>query len=108
METKNIHIGSLIKQKLEDSSLTISQFAARINCDRTTVYDIFKRKSVDVERLLLISEVLHYNFLWEVYLKNNPIMAYSKGSSFTVEMDGEEKDKAKKSCYINICLEIIK
>lgn len=65
---KNIHIGSLIRQKLEESPLTIAEFASQINRTRTTVYDIFERKSIDVDMLLSISEVLHYNFLKEVYL----------------------------------------
>lgn len=108
METKNIHIGTLIKQKLESSPLSITQFADCIHCDRTTVYDIFKRKSIDIDRLLLISEVLHYNFLWEVYLKNNPIMAYSKATSFMVEVTGDDAEKLNKTGYINICLKVDK
>jgi hypothetical protein len=35
---KNIHIGSIIKQKLDESSMSIKNFADIINCDRTTVY----------------------------------------------------------------------
>ena len=72
MKTKEIHIGTVIKQRLGESRLTVSQFAELIHCDRTTVYDIFKRKSIDVDRLVHISRALDYNFLWEVYLKNNP------------------------------------
>lgn len=66
---KDIHIGSIIRQKLEESALSISEFANRINRTRPTVYDIFTRKSIDTELLLKISEVLEYNFLKEVYLK---------------------------------------
>ncbi|MDR3226412.1 MAG: helix-turn-helix domain-containing protein [Prevotellaceae bacterium] len=66
---KNIHIGSIIKQKVIESSMTIKEFSDKINCDRTTVYDIFKRKSLDVERLIKISQVLNYDFINEIYLK---------------------------------------
>ncbi|MDR2409463.1 MAG: helix-turn-helix domain-containing protein [Bacteroidales bacterium] len=66
---KNIHIGNIIKQKLAESSMTIKEFADKINCDRTTVYDIFKRKSVDVERLIKISQALNFDFINEIYLK---------------------------------------
>lgn len=65
---KNVHIGSIIRQKLEESPLSIAEFASQINRTRTTVYDIFDRKSIDVDMLLSISEVLNYNFLEEVYL----------------------------------------
>lgn len=66
---KNIHIGSIIKQKVIESTMTIKEFADKINCDRTTVYDIFKRKSLDVERMIKISQVLNYDFINEIYLK---------------------------------------
>jgi transcriptional regulator with XRE-family HTH domain len=66
---KNIHIGNIIKQKLAESSMTVKEFADKINCDRTTVYDIFKRKSIDVERLVKISQVLNFDFINEIYLK---------------------------------------
>lgn len=65
---KNIHIGSIIRQKLEESPLSVAEFAFQINRTRTTVYDIFNRKSIDVDLLLSISEVLNYNFMEEVYL----------------------------------------
>jgi transcriptional regulator with XRE-family HTH domain len=66
---KDIHIGNIIKQKLSESSMTVKEFADRINCDRTTVYDIFKRKSIDVERLIRISQALGFDFINETYLK---------------------------------------
>jgi transcriptional regulator with XRE-family HTH domain len=70
---KDIHIGSIIEQKLAESSMTIQEFANRINCERTTVYAIFKRKSMDVERLIKISQVLNYNFIEEIYFKQSHI-----------------------------------
>ncbi len=66
---KDIHIGSIIRRKLEESQLTIAEFAKRINKTRPTAYDIFNRKSIDIDLLIKISEVLEYNFLLEVYLK---------------------------------------
>lgn len=68
---KNIHIGSIIRQKLEESPLSIAEFASQINRTRTTVYDIFNRKSIDVDLLLSISEVLDYNFMEEIYMVNH-------------------------------------
>ena len=72
MKTKEIHIGTVIKQRLGESRPAVPQVAEVSHGDRTTVYDIFKRKSIDVDRLVHISRALDYNFLWEVYLKNNP------------------------------------
>ncbi|MDR1372072.1 MAG: helix-turn-helix domain-containing protein [Dysgonamonadaceae bacterium] len=67
-EISNIHIGSIIKQKFEESAMTPSDFADKICCDRTTLYNIFQRKSIDTERLLRISKVLNFDFYNEIYL----------------------------------------
>lgn len=67
---KNIHIGKLIKERLkEKADMTVSEFAKRINRTHSTVYDIFDRKSIDIDLLLKISEVLQYDFIKNVYLE---------------------------------------
>lgn len=47
------------------------EFARRINCERQTLYHLFKCRSIDVERLMLISRVLGYDFLRNVYMREN-------------------------------------
>lgn len=68
---KNIHIGKLIKEKFEEKNLSKAEFARRINIHRSTVYLLFEQKSIDIELLLNISNVLEYNFIEEVYLKRH-------------------------------------
>lgn len=95
---KHIHIGSIIRQKLMESPLSIAEFASRINRTRTTVYDIFERKSIDVDLLLRISEVLQYNFLEEVYL-----LEHSKEvavSEFRSEEPRPEEPRPEECRYI--------
>ena len=58
-----IHIGKLIKQRLAESKLSVSEFANAIHKTRTNVYDIFKRKNVDIDLLVTISEILHFDFI---------------------------------------------
>jgi transcriptional regulator with XRE-family HTH domain len=67
---KNIHIGKAIKQKVQEHGLRVADFANAIHCNRTNVYDIFNRKSIDVEQLILISKVLEYDFISEVYFNH--------------------------------------
>ena len=67
-ELKNIHIGTIIKQKLKETSITIADFGRKIHLDRTTVYGIFERKSIDSVLLYIISETLNFDFYNEVYL----------------------------------------
>jgi len=86
---KDIYIGPIIKQKLSESTMTIKEFSARINCDRTTVYDIFKRKSIDTDRLIKISEVLDFDFVNEIYYKRTPLPQKSQTVFVTIELDVE-------------------
>ena len=69
METKKIHIGSLIEQRLSQSSLSVAEFARRINKTRENVYNIFKRPSIDTALLKQISETLNHDFFQ--YFSNN-------------------------------------
>lgn len=62
----NLHIGHLIKSVFDESGMTISEFARQIHLERTTVYSIFERPTVDVIQLVRISLVLKHNFLSDV------------------------------------------
>lgn len=67
---KDVYIGRLIRQKLDECCMTYAEFARRIHCSRTNLYRLFECKSIDVERLLLISEVLQYDFIHEIYVSS--------------------------------------
>jgi len=86
---KNIHIGSVINQKLSESSMSIKEFANRINCQRTTVYNIFERKSIDSEQLFRISEALNFDFYSELYLEKKTTQ-FSKKIFIAVEIEEEK------------------
>lgn len=66
MAVYNLHIGQLIKTVFERSGMTVSDFARQLNCERTNVYTIFKRRTIDVELLVNISKILEYNFFEDV------------------------------------------
>ena len=65
MEEK-FHIGQKIKSVFEKQEMTVSEFARLIHCERTNVYTIFHRSSIDVELLVRISKALNYNFFEDV------------------------------------------
>lgn len=67
---KDVYIGRLIQQKVDERRMSYAEFARQIHCARTSLYHIFNSKNIDVERLLLISEVLQYDFIGEIYLKD--------------------------------------
>ncbi len=64
---KEIDMGKLIRKKVEERRLSITEFANRICRSRTDVYDIFARKSLDIQLLITISKVLNHNFIEEIY-----------------------------------------
>ncbi len=61
-----VHIGEAIKSELLRQERSISWLARKLYCDRSNVYDIFKRRSIDTDLLLRISLVLKRNF-FELY-----------------------------------------
>ena len=57
-----IHIGSLIEQELRRQDRSVTWFASELHCDRTNVYKVFKKKSIDTKLLEDISVILQHNF----------------------------------------------
>ena len=49
-----LDIGEIIRQEFEKSGLSASQFARMINKERTLVYHLFKRQSIDTDLLYQI------------------------------------------------------
>jgi transcriptional regulator with XRE-family HTH domain len=68
-----IHIGKLIKNRLQETGMTKSEFARRINKTSQNVYDIFERTTIDTGLLINISTILEYNFFepYTLALNNN-------------------------------------
>lgn len=62
-----VHAGEKVKEYFEASGLSVSEFARRLNCHRQNVYDIFRRKTIDVTLLQRISKVLGHDFVSEMY-----------------------------------------
>lgn len=57
-----IHIGKLIEAELHRQEHSVTWLARKLYCDRTNVYNIFKRTSIDTELLYRISVILKHNF----------------------------------------------
>lgn len=57
-----VHIGKLIEEELHRQERTVTWFAKKLYCERTNVYNIFKRQSIDTELLLRISVILNRDF----------------------------------------------
>lgn len=57
-----IFIGKIIEDELRAQERSVVWLARKLNCNRTNVYKIFRRSSIDTALLLKISNVLKYNF----------------------------------------------
>ncbi|MBR2638050.1 MAG: XRE family transcriptional regulator [Bacteroidaceae bacterium] len=57
-----VHIGTAIRNELLRQERSITWLSKKLFCDRSNVYDIFKRQSIDSLLLLRISIILEYNF----------------------------------------------
>ena len=57
-----VHIGKEIKAELLRQERGVSWLAEKLHCDRTNVYDIFKREGIDTRLLERISIILNRNF----------------------------------------------
>lgn len=63
---KPLHIGDLIREELKRQERTVSWFARKLCCDRSNVYKLFNRVTIDTELLLRISKILNCDF-FEMY-----------------------------------------
>ena len=56
------HIGNLIQNELRRQERGVSWFARKLSCDRSNVYRIFRKQSIDTELLTRISLLLECDF----------------------------------------------
>lgn len=64
-------IGILIKEELENQERSISWFARKLSCDRSNIYRLFQKESIDTALLIRISILLRRDFFSELssYIK---------------------------------------
>lgn len=64
---KDVHVGKMIQDELRNQGRTVNWLAAQIYCEKSNIYKLFRRKSIDLEQLMKISEVLCHNFLRDCF-----------------------------------------
>ena len=86
-----IHAGETVKAYFEETGMSVSEFARRLNCHRQNVYDIFKRQNIDLSVLQRISRVLEHDFVTELYGSPNNTKITLKFAVTVVLENGECK-----------------
>ena len=64
---KDVHIGNMIHEELLRQGRTVNWFAKEIYCEKSNIYKMFKRKSIDLAQLMKVSETLDHNFLRDCF-----------------------------------------
>lgn len=59
---QKIFIGKLIEEELRAQERSVVWLARKLDCNRTNIYKIFHRPSIDTDLLFRISTVLNRNF----------------------------------------------
>ena len=67
---KDIHVGYMIKKELKKQGRSVKWLAKEIYCEKSNIYKMFNRKSIDLGQLMLISNVLQHNFLRDCFEEN--------------------------------------
>jgi hypothetical protein len=62
MKKQRLHIGELIKKRVDELGMTDAGFGRKINVSRQNAQNIYTRQSIDSEMLALISDVLELDF----------------------------------------------
>lgn len=57
-----IHIGEKVRQRAKELRIGPTELAQLINTSRSNIYWIYKRKHIDGEVLMKLSQVLKFNF----------------------------------------------
>ncbi|MBQ8772900.1 MAG: XRE family transcriptional regulator [Muribaculaceae bacterium] len=59
-------IGLIIKEELQRQERTVAWFARKLSCDRSNVYRLFNKHSIETDLLIRISAILNRDFTSEI------------------------------------------
>ena len=59
---EKIHIGNIIKQKLEEKERSMAWLARQIHCNKSNLCKKLKNNDIDNDLLYRISDILHEDF----------------------------------------------
>lgn len=112
IDIKNIHIGSLIHQKVKDDKIDIIRIRKFLKYSDNEIIEMYKSESLDTAVLIRWSKLLEYDF-FRIYSQH--LILYAPQSSMDYNLIQKEKKlglpQFKKNIYtkdlINFILELI-
>lgn len=91
-----VHIGQLVKTVFDERGMSVSELARQLNCERTNVYTIFRRRTVDVELLAQLSEILDHNFLDDAMRLYGLTATFSPKLNISISLDDLTPEKMER------------
>lgn len=84
----SIHIGKEIHKLVKMAGLKTKIIANFINASESSVYKIYNRETIDIDKLIKLSQLLNTN-LFELYLDEEPLksMANNNLDKLSTELD---------------------
>ncbi len=73
---EEMHIGKLIREKLNENGRSASWLASKVHCDRSTINKQLRKDYIDTDLLLRISEILDFDFFscYSDFIKSTKMM----------------------------------
>ena len=65
-QIQELHIGKMVAAELERQGIKVEWLARQIPCDKSNMYKMLKRSSMDVVLLLRISRILRHDFMLDL------------------------------------------
>lgn len=79
MDFKNIHIGNLIKKRIEENGISSSRICSFIKCSENEINEIYLSEEICTELLLRFSKLLEYDF-FRIYTQHLILYAPPSGN----------------------------
>jgi len=67
-----IHIGKIVQELIKKQGLKAKDVAHAVNVSESSLYKIYLRESIDIEKLIRLSVLLHTDLL-DLYQKEEPL-----------------------------------
>ncbi|MCL2132569.1 MAG: helix-turn-helix domain-containing protein [Lentimicrobiaceae bacterium] len=97
-ELGKLPIGKRIEEVFKQRNMSISEFAKCLDCKPQNLYNLFRRKTMDIALLCKISKVLEHNFIGEICAqKNYPLSTHFQKTTiiFGINNDVDSKNLKK-------------
>lgn len=109
LNVKNIHIGKLIHEKVNEKGLDMYRIEKFLKCSETEILSMYEKPSIDTEILLRWSKLLKYDF-FRIYVQH--IILFSPSEKSRSEIQEKQKlPSYRKNVYtkeiINFVLELL-